>query len=116
MLYKKSQLTFKNEVFTEREAWIWLITHSKDSRLSCSIRSMATIWQWHRSKVARFLTKLQTEALIAKTVKFGKLHIIMNWNHNILASCSHTQHSKQNTSHEDNLPSTGKIIKSNRGS
>jgi len=65
---------FAEEPFTEREAWAWLIAaaayraHRRRvgscvvdldrGQLAASIRFLSERWQWHRSKVERFLKRL----------------------------------------------------------
>lgn len=71
---------FANEPFTEREAWIWLIREAawKDRRArvgktlvslkrgqcSFSMRFLADAWSWSKSRVHRFLARLESEAMI----------------------------------------------------
>jgi hypothetical protein len=71
---------FAKEPFTEREAWVWLIGEAawrgrkvragkivvELSRGQCafSIRFIAERWGWSKSRVARFLDRLKTEAMI----------------------------------------------------
>jgi hypothetical protein len=51
LLTIQTPLIFDNEPFSKREAWKWLIENSSNGQLSYSIRYMAGIWKWHRSKV-----------------------------------------------------------------
>lgn len=78
---------FADEVFTEREAWIWLIREAawrdrttrsgkavvKLDRGECahSIRFMAEAWGWHKSKVERFLERLKIETMIETRIETG---------------------------------------------
>lgn len=78
---------FAKEKFTEREAWVWLIREAawrerrtragaslvKLARGECahSIRFMAEAWQWHRSKVERFLERLKIETMIETRKETG---------------------------------------------
>jgi hypothetical protein len=71
---------FANDPLTEREAWMWLIEQAawkkrvfrigkhvvpvERSQLACSERYLAAKWQWHASKVRRFLVRLENEAMI----------------------------------------------------
>lgn len=71
---------FKPERFTEREAWMWLISSCvwKPKRIrvgnsvvslvrgqcAFSLRFMATKWRWSEPKVRRFLNKLKTDAMV----------------------------------------------------
>lgn len=71
---------FKNEPFTEREAWIWLIGEAawqptrvrvnrrafdlQRGQLVHAVRFMGERWQWPKSKVARFLDRLKNDRMI----------------------------------------------------
>lgn len=71
---------FANEPFTEREAWLWLIKEAawrpyrvRRSRrlfdldrgqLVHALRFMAVRWRWSEPRVRRFLSKLQTDAML----------------------------------------------------
>jgi hypothetical protein len=76
---------FAREPFTEREAWLWLVSEAafkpharrigsteitlQRGQLAASLRFMAERWQWPEASVRRFLTKLKglppkTDALI----------------------------------------------------
>lgn len=71
---------FDPEPFTEREAWIWMIREAawKDRRIrfgkmhgsikrgqmASSVRFMAEKWQWSKSRVHRFLGRLEEERMI----------------------------------------------------
>lgn len=71
---------FADEPFTEREAWIWMIGAAlwrdkrvragremvdlKRGQLAFSERFMAQRWQWDRSRVHRFLLRLQHEKMV----------------------------------------------------
>ena len=74
---------FKDETFTERAAWIWLIseakyqsgrykTHAGEMHLDrgelCHAESfMAERWDWHKSRVHRFLNRLDANDMIDRT-------------------------------------------------
>lgn len=75
---------FRNEPFTQREAFLWFITeaswkdrtrrfgdkvvHLKRGELAASVRFMATAWKWTPAKVQRFLEKLKSsEKICLKT-------------------------------------------------
>jgi hypothetical protein len=74
---------FDREPFTQREAFIWMISHAawrdektrrrgrpitlKRGQLIATIREMAESWQWSRGKVERFFIQLKTENLIETT-------------------------------------------------
>ncbi|MDB6178986.1 hypothetical protein PAF17_15955 [Paracoccus sp. Z330] len=78
---------FAKEPFSEREAWIWMICEAswksrrrrvgdfvvdlKRGELSASVRFMADIFGWHRSKVHRFLQRLTKLELIAIKTETG---------------------------------------------
>jgi DNA-binding transcriptional regulator YhcF (GntR family) len=78
---------FADEPFTEREAFLWLVSEAawKDrarrigthrvvlerGQLAASLRYLAGVWQWHESKVNRFLTKLRSECMIETDAKQG---------------------------------------------
>lgn len=71
---------FKDEPYTEREAWEWIIENAawKPSRvriksivvdvrrgqLAASLRFMAEAWQWQNPRVSRFLARLEKEGMI----------------------------------------------------
>lgn len=75
---------FRDEPFTEREAWVWLVMEASwkprtvrvgdfvaattRGQLAASIRFMAKAWQWTPAKVQRFLQRIEKLNLIcAKT-------------------------------------------------
>jgi hypothetical protein len=58
-----------NEPFTEREAWQWL---EERCEVHCSIRELAKIWGWQKSKAERFLKKLKENSLIETKIEIGK--------------------------------------------
>ncbi|MBK3798267.1 hypothetical protein GAY33_03270 [Azospirillum brasilense] len=71
---------FKDEPYTEREAWEWIIENSawkptrvriksvvvdvRRGQLAASLRFMAEAWQWQNPRVSRFLTRLEKEGMI----------------------------------------------------
>lgn len=71
---------FKSEPFTEREAFIWLIMDAsytcrekrvgnvtvtlRRGQLIASVRFMAEAWQWSKSRVDRFLWRLENRDMI----------------------------------------------------
>lgn len=73
---------FASEPYSEREAWIWLIgaaawkqTRIRSPRgmvtlergqLMHSERFLATKWMWSRSRVTRFLFRLETELMVSR--------------------------------------------------
>jgi hypothetical protein len=82
---------FKDEPFTEREAWMWMvgsaawkpekvtvkgvIIHLNRGQLSHSTRFMATKWQWSESKVRRFIKRRKNDAAIDAVSDAGQLVI-----------------------------------------
>ncbi len=76
-----------DEPFTEREAWIWLISEAAwmatrvrvghalvsldRGEVSHSIRFLADKWRWHRARVERFLKRLKTETMIGTRIEDG---------------------------------------------
>jgi hypothetical protein len=78
---------FADEAFSKREAWCWLIKNATNGKICGSIRYMAAKWKWHRSKVARFIHKLEIETLIETAIKRGKLAItICNYESFVLSA------------------------------
>lgn len=83
--------SFKKEPFTEREAWAWLIAEAsyrprtrrvgtivvslERGQLAASIRFMAQKFDWHRSRVERFLVRLKNDAMIETQNETGVLAI-----------------------------------------
>ncbi|MBL4802296.1 MAG: hypothetical protein JKY45_10415 [Emcibacter sp.] len=75
--------SFKAEPYTEREAWLWLISeasykrrdvrtkkgavHLERGQLTHSSRFMAEKWQWKEPRVRRFLNRLKIDASIDTT-------------------------------------------------
>jgi hypothetical protein len=71
---------FAPEPFTEREAWLWILSSAawSDKRvrvgksvydlqrgqLAFSTRFMASRWKWDHSRVSRFLKRLKTDTMI----------------------------------------------------
>ncbi len=62
------------KAYSEREAWGFLQANGPE--LNLSIRNLAILWKWHRSKVERFLKILRTETLIEIKTSQGKTTII----------------------------------------
>jgi hypothetical protein len=71
----KNNPLFQNESFTKREAFLWLLNNSIDGHISITTKTLSLKWSWHVSKVKRFLSRLQEELLIIKTIKSGKLFL-----------------------------------------
>lgn len=71
---------FDKEPFTEREAWLWLISEAawkprpwrtegqiielQRGQLCHSVRYMADVWQWSKSRVDRYLSRLEKAQMI----------------------------------------------------
>ena len=93
---------FRKDPFTEREAWIWIISHAawKDQeirmgdymiqlergQLCYSIRYMAKAWKWDKSKVARYLKRLEGMKMTCSKTETAnetapKVIIVNNYNH-----------------------------------
>jgi hypothetical protein len=84
---------FKQEPFTECQAWIWLIeevafqprrVRSGDTvielergQLSHSLRFMAEAWGWSKSRVGRFVDRLQSETMVGTDTGTGQLVITL---------------------------------------
>jgi hypothetical protein len=70
---------FKLEPFSKREAWVWLIQSANNSnnpgKVKISLRYLASIWRWHKSKVERFIKHLKDELLIETEIVKGKTRI-----------------------------------------
>lgn len=72
---------FAREAFTEREAWLWMISAAawkgmrvragrkivdlKRGQLVFSERFMATKWRWSKTSVRRFIERLKSEAMVS---------------------------------------------------
>ncbi len=87
---------FQNESFTKREAFSWLVNNSIDGQLSITTNMLSLKWNWHVSKVKRFISRLQEESLITKTLKSGKLFIKIISCHNDLQATLTNYQSDQN--------------------
>ena len=83
---------FAREPFTEREAWLWLISKAawKDTKhrigqavvavpvgsMFMTLREMQSVWRWKSDKRVRaFLSMLETEAMIETKTDAGKTQI-----------------------------------------
>jgi hypothetical protein len=78
---------FRDEPFTEREAWLWLMAQAawcprqrrignyvvnlSAGQTAVSIRFLAVAWQWEQTKVVRFLKRLKTATLIRTETATG---------------------------------------------
>lgn len=89
---------FSKEPFTEREAFMWMVSEAawkatktriqgrrielQRGQFSHAIRYMAEAWGWHRSRVDRFLRRLKTETVI-ETKRETKFVIVTVCNYDI---------------------------------
>ncbi len=89
----QEHVVFKDEPYTEREAWEWLISNAvfhPDGIMSFiqgkprllmrghqtySIRFLAVKWDWNKSKVERYLNKLKKADMIGTENETGQLVI-----------------------------------------
>lgn len=71
---------FGREPFTRAQAWVWLIEHAawrdttqsvgrhhvrvERGQIAVAVRYLAEAWQWSKSSVDRFLTRLETGTMI----------------------------------------------------
>ena len=78
---------FKAEVFTEREAWIWIVMQARwkggavragdfvvaldRGQLAASVRFMAQAWGWTPARVQRFAERLKKMEMIATKTDTG---------------------------------------------
>lgn len=72
---KNIDLKFATKAYSEREAWKFLTVNGPE--LNISIRQLASLWNWHKSKIERFLKVLRTETLIETKISHGKTTITM---------------------------------------
>ena len=88
---------FKDEPFTEREAWIWLIENAawkdhdrttphgvlmsiKRGQIHTSDRALSKAWKWDRKRVSRFIKRLENGAMVrAKSDPLGTLITVCNY-------------------------------------
>lgn len=107
---EKITLGFLLEPYSKNEAWKWLSERITGGDVSISIRQMAYIWKWHRSKVERFIALLKKEAMIETKICARKLVISLALkpaleNRSCGAKTSERQeqdeeHSSQDTKHD----------------
>lgn len=78
---------FADEAFTEREAWVWMISEAawrprtrnvagkivalERGQVAASLRFMAEKWGWEKDAVARFLTRLKKHDMIETETATG---------------------------------------------
>ncbi len=76
-----ARIYLASEPFSKREAWSWLNEQaglsSRVGKICASIRSLAYLWGWHKSKVERFIKVLKSETLIETEIRSGKTLITM---------------------------------------
>ena len=71
--------------YSRLEAWLWLIANArwrsnceiKRGQLETHYRSLAATWGWHRSRVDRFLRRLQTETKIETNSETKSIRITL---------------------------------------
>ena len=84
---------FKPEQFSEREAFLWLVSEAswkdrtaragrvvvdlKRGQLCASIRFMADAWQWSKSRVDRFLKRLENRDMLVLESGTGQITITL---------------------------------------
>jgi hypothetical protein len=89
---------FADEPFTEREAWVWLISEAswrarvrrvgrvvvdlKRGQLAASLRFLADKWQWNKDAVDRYLARLRGRDMIATDSATG-INIITICNYDV---------------------------------
>jgi hypothetical protein len=95
------ELEFINTPYSKREALNFLIAHGPE--FSCSIRELASIWKWHRSKVERFLKALELKTLIETQVRSGKTVIKVKTNNDFANNFLSTHPDKSETKIETNI-------------
>ncbi len=76
-----ARIYLASEPFSKREAWSWLNEQvglsSGVDKVCASIRSLAYLWGWHKSKVERFIKALKGETLIETEIRSGKTLITL---------------------------------------
>lgn len=87
---------FGPEPYTEREAWEWLIEHAafadrkervgrqmedlRRGQVAVSVRPLAKMWQWSKSRVQRYLAKLASHGMVGtQEVLDGTILTICNY-------------------------------------
>lgn len=88
---------FADEPYTEKQAWAWLIGAAawkaiqtrgnagkvslRRGEFSFAVRFLADKWQWSKSRVDRFLERLQNEDMLRDTSRDGsKIYSVSNYN------------------------------------
>jgi hypothetical protein len=94
---------FADEPFTEREAWVWLISEAswrarvrrvgrvvvdlKRGQLAASLRFLADKWQWNKDAVDRYLARLRGRDMIATDSATG-INVITICNYDVYQKTS----------------------------
>ncbi len=76
----RDKTPWNREPFSKNEAWLWLIEEAnwkdgsrlKRGQLSHSIRHMAGVWKWDKSKVSRFIFVLKNQDMIETASETGQ--------------------------------------------
>lgn len=102
---------FKPEAFTEREAWMWMVmeasykprskpvgdkwVQTERGQLACSVRFMCEAWGWSKSRVDRFLKRLENRDMIGTDAGTGL---------NVITICKYDEY--QNKPNHSGTPET----------
>ena len=93
----ENDVLFCSERFTRLDAWLWILTHASHKprtftvrsrtyrvnrgQYSTSIRYLASVWQWDKTTVSRFLSDMETEKMVtAVRTQSGTLITVLNYN------------------------------------
>lgn len=131
---------FKDEPYTEREAWEWIISHAAYAptvhrvggalvsigrgQIAVTLRDMAEAWKWSKDRAARFLKTLQkadmicaetaTQARQAKTVitvcNYSKYQVAQDTTETETATQTR-QEPRQERDTDETLKKEGKEVK-----
>jgi hypothetical protein len=118
---------FAPEPYTEREAWLWLISHAvwkptkarvrhkvvalERGQLAYAIRFLAEKWGWSKSSVHRFLGKLSTETMIVQETGHDlTLITICNYNRYAFDGNAGRDTNGTRTGHERDKEEEGKKV------
>jgi hypothetical protein len=112
---------FADEPFTEREAWVWLISEAswrarvrrvgrvvvdlKRGQLAASLRFLADKWQWNKDAVDRYLARLRGRDMIATDSATG-INVITICNYDVYQRTSLPDATAAATEHETDLRQT----------
>ena len=92
------EIKLATQIYSEREAWRFLQTYGP--RIACSIRGLARLWRWHRSKVERFLKALKLERFIKTEIIRKETIITILANNDLRAVDTSFQQDKFETNFE----------------